>query len=223
MVDRDEIKKLKEEIERLRKELEEIKTLGLRKGETIGEVIESILKNIPIIIEKEINKVVKDIPKDVSKKVTIMPFLLDKKERQRVDGVEIEREIDKIIDDMLPSSSHITAKNLTESLEDLIMNIDPAEVSDAMVVLANPDRIKLLQYLYRQGRYFSELEEKLHLGPSSLRHHLSKLISSGLIEQERSRGKYFITRRGVAALILVAYLYVRILKAFKDEGDEENG
>jgi len=52
------------------------------------------------------------------------------------------------------------------------------------------------------------------MGPSSLRHHLSRLQSLGFVVQERSRGKYLITPRGIAALILLAYLYRRVIEEY---------
>ena len=193
----DEIKRILDEIRKLREEIRNIKELSEKRETTIGGLIDEILAKIPYIVEKELNKV--------------LGFGLGRFRRRhgRVfvikPGKIFKIELEEILSD-------IDEDSFFEKYEDLIKKIDPAEVSDALVTLANPDRIKILQSLYERDRYFSELEENLRLGPSSLRHHLSKLMNGGLITQERSRGKYSITNKGIAALILLSYLYEKILK-----------
>ena len=217
----DELRKLREEIERLRKEISELKASKPKGPEAVGQIIDVIMRKIPLMVEREIDKALTEKGgKDLIKKVTIFPFKTPAIEKKEKKIYSIEEEIDKILEDIIPEGSASESSGLTANLESLIKKIDPAEVSDAIVVLANPDRIKLLQLLYENDRYFSELEEKLRLGPSSLRHHLSKLLSGNLISQERSRGKYSITKRGIAALILIAYLYEKILKKLGYEEDE---
>jgi len=219
----DKIKKLIDEIERLKKEIHELKEMSKRREGSIGAMIDSILSSIPNIIEQELSKIFKDVDKRKFAKSLIfkIPTSLDSSAKkieiaEESPKISLEEEIDKIIDEVLETKDYYEGEYaLSENLDTLIKNIDPTEVSDAMVILANPDRIKLLQYLYEKDRYFSELEDYLRLGPSSLRHHLSKLINGGLISQERSRGKYSITRKGVAALILISYLYEKILKEVK--------
>ena len=219
----DEIKRLKEELEKLKKELEELKR-GINVEKTPSEV-QFIPQNIIEMISELPKKIQKEVIKafsmsriqDEKGKVVIFPFKDGGKRTSSEDEkLGIEKEIDAILKETLPGEDLIeTEFKLTNRLKKLIKKIDPTEVSDAIVVLANPDRIKILQFLYGADRYFSELEEYLRLGPSSLRHHLSKLLNGGLITQERSRGKYSITKRGIAALILIAYLYDKILKNMK--------
>ncbi|MGQ4891882.1 MAG: ArsR/SmtB family transcription factor [Candidatus Njordarchaeia archaeon] len=220
----DELKRLKEEVEKLRKEIRELKSFKPRTPEAVGQIVDTIMRKIPFLIEREIDKALTEKRGvDAIKKITIFPFKTPSIESKERKIYSIEEEIDKILEDIIPEGSSPENTGLTANLETLIKKIDPAEVSDAIVVLANSDRIKLLQLLYENDRYFSELEEKLRLGPSSLRHHLSKLLAGNLISQERSRGKYSITKRGVAALILIAYLYEKILKKLNPNDEvEEN-
>ena len=212
----DEVKKLREEIERLKKEIEDLK-----KGSTMIESSKDIITafvetfaELPKMIQKEVSRAISTaIPQKQGDKVVIFPFKDKKITSDQRPELNIEKEIEMILDESLPKNDEIAeSMDVDAGLSDLIKKMDPTEISDAMVVLANPDRIRILQFLYEKDRYFSELEEYLRLGPSSLRHHLSKLLDGGLVIQERSRGKYSISKRGIAALILIAYLYDKILK-----------
>lgn len=91
-------------------------------------------------------------------------------------------------------------------------DIDPEALAEFLSVLSSPERILILKLLSERDRYFSELEEELGLGPSSLRHHLSKLMSSGLVVQERARGKYKISERGRVVFRVLVDLYSRVVK-----------
>jgi len=88
-----------------------------------------------------------------------------------------------------------------------VMEIDPELLAEFFSVFSSPERILILKLLWERDRYFSEFESVLGLGPSSLRHHLSKLQRFGLVIQERARGKYVISQRGreVYSFILEAY------------------
>ncbi len=211
----DEIKKLREEIEKLKKEIEELKKEGPSEIgfssiiRTVNEAVEKVIREIPMIIERELPKVYRRGRESITKRVVLYPFRVDVKEEKKVPHEEVERKVDEAIS--LIDTASQEEKGFRIDVDNLVKKIDATTVSDSIVVLANPDRIKILKLLYYGDRYFSELEEELGLGPSSLRHHLSKLMEGRLITQERMRGKYSITNRGIAALVLLAYLYERIL------------
>ena len=100
-----------------------------------------------------------------------------------------------------------------ETLDDsIIHSMNPETLAEFLSVLSSPERLMILKFLYVRDRYFSELEELLDVGPSSLRHHLSKLINFGLIIQERIRGKYKISEKGRQVLRVLAELYERFVK-----------
>ncbi|MCD6491610.1 MAG: ArsR family transcriptional regulator [Candidatus Njordarchaeia archaeon] len=193
-----------------------------------SEDVKNILKTI-----KELSRELKEVKKEI--------MLLKKQRRNErreivitqgeediygiIEGTlkEVEEEIGSI-SKATPEEKKIKTADKFKELERIIDNIDPAQAADALGVLANSDRIRLLQILRQRERYFGELEEILHMGPSSLRHHLSRLQSLGFVVQERSRGKYLITPRGIAALILLAYLYRRVIEEYgikKILGDEK--
>lgn len=77
-----------------------------------------------------------------------------------------------------------------------ISDFDVYSLAEFFGILSSPERLTIIKLLYNGDRYFSELEQLLNLGPSSLRHHLSRLMKFGIISQERSRGKYIITDLG---------------------------
>ena len=94
-----------------------------------------------------------------------------------------------------------------EHIEGIVENIDPEALADLFSVFSSPERISILRILYKSDRYFSEFESILDVGPSSLRHHLSKLLRFNLIVQERARGKYSISDLGKKVLVYLAKLY----------------
>jgi len=94
-----------------------------------------------------------------------------------------------------------------EHIERTIEDIDPEALADLFSVFSSPERISILRILYKSDRYFSEFEAILDIGPSSLRHHLSKLLRFNLIVQERARGKYSISSLGKKVLVYLARLY----------------
>ncbi len=212
----------------LKREIEELKEV---KNYDFGEMINRIMRNVSEIVENEVNKAIGIVKKSADSRVIFYPF--------KKGGIffdlesilpfskkgKIEREIDKTLKDIeeevevkKPSKiSHDTMR--ADLFEELIDRLNPSEVAETLSVLSNPDRLTILKLLYERDRYFSELEDILEIGPSSLRHHLSRLIDAGLVMQERSRGKYIITKRGIAALILASYLHRRILKFGEDSED----
>ncbi|MHA1617113.1 MAG: ArsR/SmtB family transcription factor [Candidatus Njordarchaeales archaeon] len=185
------------------------------------------------IVNRELSKVFSQIGKTFDdifeKRVIIYPFskkgpiiirlstflqdIFSKKD-SFTDIDEVIREAEEKIEKSI-TSEHATREDFIE----LIKQIDPSELADTLSVLSNPERIRILLLLIEQDRYFSEFEDLMRIGPSSLRHHLSKLLAAGLIQQERSRGKYSITTRGIAALLLLAYLYKKILRGGLSEND----
>jgi len=230
----DEIREFLREILLMLRELrEEIRGLKESKGYDFGEIANRIMKNVSKIVEDEVNRAMTIIKKTADGRVIFYPF----KKGGAFFDIEnilpfskkgkIEREIDETLKEIereaeLKESSEIDYESARADLfRELIVKLNPSEVAETLSVLSNPDRLTILKLLYERDRYFSELEDILEIGPSSLRHHLSRLIDAGLVRQERSRGKYIITRRGIAALILSSYLHKRILRFGEEsEGDE---
>ena len=86
------------------------------------------------------------------------------------------------------------------------VDFDPEKASEILKPLANSERLKILQALYAEGKYFTDLVEVTGLEHSPLRFHLSSLMDAAYAEQERYRGRYLITVYGKIALRLVGFL-----------------
>ena len=75
--------------------------------------------------------------------------------------------------------------------------------------LGNPTRLKLYRALVRAGEAglaVGRLQEKLRIAPSTLSHHLHRLILTGLVTQER-RGTTLICRADYPAMrALIGFL-----------------
>jgi len=85
--------------------------------------------------------------------------------------------------------------------------IDFFGLSEFLKAVANSDRLKILFALNETSMYFSDIAALTNLGSGPLNHHISKLLNEGLISQERSRGKYFITPRGRRVISLLLKMH----------------
>jgi len=213
-IDDETVKKLLKELLR---EFREMK-------EDIKEMKE-LLMDISITrkVQDEINKAISNLGKQIHKlpKIIISNITRDFMPLRtffypKVEGYELEdrkKQIEEFLEEI--------EKEIIEEgrKEEKLLKLDEETIENvaySIEALSNPDRLKILLFLLKKPRYFSELEDLLEMGPSSLRHHLSKLLSFGLIRQERSRGKYLITKRGVLALLFTYRFYKEIF----GEGDE---
>ncbi len=214
------LRKIYKELIELKREIIELKK---ERKTSIGNIVDSIMRDISDLVEREVSKAFKNVSSRLSKRVVFYPFKKGFSFFIEYPHRFIEREIieQEVEDTLREIEEEIEGERVEEFkhevFEDLITALNPSEVAETLSVLSNPDRLKILKLLYERDRYFGELEEILGIGPSSLRHHLSRLINAGLIKQERSRGKYTITKRGVAALILSSYMHKRILKFYEEE------
>ena len=170
-------KDLLEEIEKLRMEIER-----LRK-----KVLEREPKKVKI-------KIVEEEPKP-----------LEVKER-----AEKVSDVSRWIMDELREAIREQIDAVSEGLRErviLVDALDPLDIENDLKILASKERLYILKLLFREGKYFTELEEYTGLNPSPLTFHLSKLMEAGFISQEKTRGRYLITTKGRVALMLLGYLH----------------
>lgn len=77
------------------------------------------------------------------------------------------------------------------------VKVDPKRAADVMSALGNENRVRVLEELSSGGLYSSELQERLsEISASTLSSHLDVLEKSGLVVQEKARGRYLITIPG---------------------------
>ena len=80
-------------------------------------------------------------------------------------------------------------------------SVDVKRAATVMSSLGNANRLKVLDALSHGGLYAGDLQEALEdIGASTLSSHLDVLEKSGLITQERRRGRYLITVPGRLAV-----------------------
>jgi len=225
--------KILEKLEDLTEEMKSLKRLMMRNEFAEKINLSDFSQSLSEIINKELSRALKSVGRVLDnileKRIVLYPFSkrgpvlikLSAMFRDFINKGETLEEIEEIIKEAEERvEKAVENESFIEGvLSDLIRSLEPSEVADTLSVLSNPERIRILMLLLEKDRYFSEFEDLMRIGPSSLRHHLSKLVSAGLVKQERSRGKYAITPRGIVALVLLAYLYRKVLKG---GGGEEN-
>lgn len=143
-----------------------------------------------------------------------------KKELRKELRAEMRQLRDELLKQVEPSEevgedlTTVTAdvrKLLSERKSDFAeyIDFDPEKAAEILKPLANAERLKILQALYTEGKYFTDLVELTGLEHSPLRFHLSSLMDVGYAEQERYRGRYLITVHGKIAVRLVGFLFVK--------------
>ena len=80
-------------------------------------------------------------------------------------------------------------------------SVDVNKAASVMSALGNENRLKILDALSHGGLYAGDLQEAIEdIGASTLSSHLDVLEESGLVTQERRRGRYLITVPGRLAV-----------------------
>ena len=152
-----------------------------------------------------------------------------KKELKEELRAEMRQLRDELLKQYAPEEKEGEGEDITEITADVrkllserksgfaeYIGFDPEKASEILKPLANSERLKILQSLYDEGKYFTDLVELTGLEHSPLRFHLSSLMDAGYAEQERYRGRYLITVHGKIALRLVGFLFVK-------KGDDHEG
>jgi len=133
-----------------------------------------------------------------------------KEERRRGIYIDIGNRIHDYVEDALEGVAEGVSGELEKSVfigpygikvyrkeppEEEKVNLTKA--SSAMNALGNEHRLKILKDLMYGGKYISELQERLpEITSSTLSSHLDVLQESGLVVQEKTRGRYLITMPG---------------------------
>ena len=101
--------------------------------------------------------------------------------------------------------------------------LSPEEAANLASALSHPARILILKETVKSSKYSSELEDILS-EYGALHHHLNVLMETGLIKQERRRGKYVITAAGRASLLFLNVLasIIEMLKTTPVESAENS-
>ncbi len=190
---KEEMKKLKEELEELR---EQIKEESEKKQKSRRGIYIDVGENIREYVGDVMEEVAEGIHGELEKSVFIGPH-----------GRTI-----KIRGPCVNVNRHAPHQPCEKEEK-----MDLGKIASVMSALGQEHRLRVLQELMSGGKYVNELQEKLtEIAASTLSSHLEILEKSGLITQERVRGRYLITIPGRSA-----YKMARRLSRFLKGGDQE--
>lgn len=95
--------------------------------------------------------------------------------------------------------------------------VDFPKVAEVMSALGQEHRLRILKELASGGKYINELQEQLSdITTSTLSSHLKILEETGLVVQEKVRGRYLITMPG-----RTAYKMATRVTRFLERGNQE--
>jgi DNA-binding transcriptional ArsR family regulator len=111
----------------------------------------------------------------------------------------------RILKDLVIDSKELSLRYLEElkilDEESFFDEGSEKEVFDLLTPLSNVIRLKILKYLSKGGKLYSELEEEMGIKAGHLLFHINKLIEKRYLVQENK--KYLITTNGLKALKLL--------------------
>jgi len=110
---------------------------------------------------------------------------------------------DLIIDSKELSSRYFEELTLLEQEPDL-EEANEEQLIDILTPLSNVIRLRILKYLSKGGKYYSQLEDSTGIKAGHLLFHIEKLKEAGFVIQENK--KYLITINGRKALNLISGL-----------------
>ena len=115
-----------------------------------------------------------------------------------------------------PRGVRIVKENLAHREENEV-EVNFPKAAEVMSALGQEHRLKILKELVGGGKYINELQEKLsEITTSTLSSHLKVLEESGLVVQEKVRGRYLITIPG-----RTAYKMATRITRFLERGNQE--
>ena len=89
------------------------------------------------------------------------------------------------------------------------MKLDIDTAADLLSQLGNPTRLRIVRELVRTGRTgmaVGEIQQKLGIPNSTLSHHISRLVSVGLIKQNRESRTLYCTAQYDSLRELIDFL-----------------
>ncbi len=110
----------------------------------------------------------------------------------------------KTMDNLIENSRESTLKyhkdyNYHKKLPEF-KNFKEEEICNLLTPLSNVTRLQILKTLGISGKNFAELERELGIKGGHLQFHLNNLIQAEYITQEKPKGKYTISMKGIKVL-----------------------
>jgi hypothetical protein len=110
----------------------------------------------------------------------------------------------KTLDNLIENSRKIPLKNnknynMRKNISDF-KDFKEEEICNLLTPLSNATRLQILKTLGISGKNFAELERHLGRNGGHLQFHLNNLIQAEYITQEKPKGKYTISLKGIKVL-----------------------
>jgi len=218
--DRDEISKLREELEELKRNMKDLASIRTTTPEIPEEPVkleEPLELKEPEILEKaELHEPVEPLedPEEPEPPEEPDEARAWRRSRRRRDwdewGESFGDYIGNFVEDVMEGVAAEIETSFRFHPRDRAENtrryrkprsVDVKRAASVMSSLGNENRLKILDTLSYGGHYAGDLQEALEdIGASTLSSHLAVLEESGLVTQERRRGRYLITVPGRLAV-----------------------
>ncbi|MBS7615671.1 helix-turn-helix domain-containing protein [Candidatus Bathyarchaeota archaeon] len=181
--------------------------------------------------EDDIREEIKNLRNEIA---SLKEQLREAQERRKEKGYKFYIDIGDNVRESVEEALESVAESIHEELEKSIfigprgvkiikgkigereeVHVDFSKTAGVMNALSHEHRLKILKELMSGGKYVNELQEKLpEITTSTLSSHLKILEETGLVVQEKVRGRYLITMPGRAA-----YKMAIKLAKFVEESD----
>ena len=190
---------LKEEMKKLKEELKDLKEELKGNTERKRKFDRGIHIDIGDQVGEYIDEVMEGVAEGIHGELTKSIFIGPHGKHIRIHGPGIK----------FPKGASPSTKEETQA--------DFSKMASAMSALGEEHRLKVLDELMSGGKYVNELQEKLpEIAASTLSSHLNVLEETGLVVQEKMRGRYLITMPGRAA-----YKMTKRVMSFLERSDQE--
>jgi DNA-binding transcriptional ArsR family regulator len=218
--DRDEISKLREELEELKRNMKELASIRTPTPETPEEPVELEepleIDEPETLEEAELLEPVEPLEEPEEPEPPEEPEDARARRRSRRErdwdewGESFGDYIGSFVEDVMEGVAAEIETSFRFHPRDRVektwrnrkpRSVDVNRAASVMSALGNENRIKILDALSHGGLYAGDLQEALEdIGASTLSSHLDVLEESGLVTQERRRGRYLITVPGRLAV-----------------------
>jgi len=158
---------------------------------------------------------------ELKREIKALREFMEERRRKHPEKVLISLNSDLIEDAVEPF--HVVARDIVRSIREsirrglmekgeeevssIVKYLPETDAAEVLKSLANPERLKIMKYLYDRSSSFTELKESTGLESSSLSHHLRQLSKVGLLEHKPERERYLLTSRGRLLMRITALMH----------------
>jgi DNA-binding transcriptional ArsR family regulator len=108
--------------------------------------------------------------------------------------------LEELIESATEVSTKFTKDLYTPRRKPGFEEVREEEICDLLAPLSHVIRLKILKNLGKGGKNYAQLERQIGVKSGHLQFHLNNLVQAGYVTQEKPKGKYLITMKGLKAL-----------------------